>query len=135
MAPQPSYERRPYQRRSNYGVWIGLAVAAVLIVVAAIMFSKQQASRPPPTEAPTVDPAVQRRLEERAAEEKERQRQLTIGAVRQKLQRIDRRIASNKELLKDEYSWTRERDLAEAKELATKRAQVVEELAGFGEEP
>jgi len=116
-------------------VWIGLAVAAVLIVVAVIVVGNQQARRPPPTAAPMVDPAVERRLELQAAEEKERRRQHNIQVLRQKLARLDRQIASTQELLKDEYSWTRERDLAKAKELAMERAQLVEELARFGEEP
>ena len=78
---------------------------------------------------------VQRRREEMAAQEKERQHQRQIQVVRQKLARLDRQIASIQELLKDEYSWTRDRDLAKAKELATERAQIVEELARLGEEP
>ena len=135
MTPRPTHDRRPYQRRSSYGAWIGLAVAAVLVLVAVIVVREQQARRPPPTAAPAVDPAVQRRLELRAAEEKERQRQRNILVLRQKLERLDRQIASNQELLKDEYSWTRQRDLAKAKELAMERAQVVEDLARLGEEP
>ena len=135
MAPRPTQDRRPYQRRSSYGAWIGLAVAAVLIVVAIVVLRKQEASRPPPNQTPVVDPDVQRRREEMAAQEKERQHQRQIQVVRQKLARLDRQIASIQELLKDEYSWTRDRDLAKAKELATERAQIVEELARLGEEP
>jgi len=135
MTPRPTDSRRPYQRRSSYGAWIALAVVAVLVVVAVIVVRKQQASRPPPTQAPAVDPAVQRRFEERAAEEKERQRQHSIRVLRQKLGRVDRKIASNQERLKDEYSWTRDKDLAEVKDLAMERAQIVEELARLGEEP
>ena len=135
MRPGPTHDRRPYQRRSSYGVWIGLAVAAVLVVVAVVVVRDQQARRPPPTVAPVVDPAVQRRQETRAAEEKERQRKHNIQVLRQQLERLDRRIASNQERLNDEYSWTRDRDLAEAKDLAMERAQVVEELARLGEEP
>ncbi len=135
MTPRQPDRRRPYQRRPSYGLWIGLAVAAVLAVVAVVVVREQQARRPPPTQAPTVDPAVQRRLELRAAEEKERQHQQSILVIRQKLKRLDRQIASSQERLNDEYSWTRDRDLADAKKLAMERAKVVEELARLGEEP
>ena len=104
-------------------------------MVAVVVVREQEARRPPTTEAPAVDPAVERRLELQAAEEKERQRQHSIRVLRQKLERIDRQIASTQKLLEDEYSWTRERDQAKAKELATEREQVVEELALLGEEP
>lgn len=116
-------------------MWIAVALAAVLGVVALVLIREQQARKPPPTQAPTVDPEAQRRIEERAAEEKRRQRQQSIQYHRQKLERLDRQIASNQERLKDDYSWTRERDKAEAKELATKRARLVEKLADLGEEP
>ena len=66
---------------------------------------------------------------------KESQRQHNIQALRTKLKRLDRRIAENQERLKDKWSWTRSKDLAEAKELTAERAQVVEELARLGEEP
>ena len=135
MEPRETYERRPYQRRSSNGPWIGLGVAAVLAVVAFFMFREQEANKPPPTQAPTVDPEIQRRIAEQAVEEKERQRQQSIQFVRQQLERIDRQIASNQERLKDPYSWSKDRDKADAKELAAKRAKIVEKLAGLGEEP
>ena len=134
-ARQPTHDRRPYQRRSGYGAWIALAVAAVLVVVAIVVVRKQEASRPPPNQAPEVNPERERLLKLRAAEERERQHQHNIQVLRQKLKRLDRQIASTQELLKDEYSWDRERDLAKAKELAAERAQVIEELARLGEEP
>lgn len=135
MDTRKTNDRRPYQQRSGYGPLIGLAVAAVLIVVAFFVFREQQARRPPPTQTPTVDPEVQRRIQERAEEQKELQRQQSIQYVRQQLERLDRQIASNQERLADAYSWTKERDKAEAKELAAKRAQLVEKLKGLGEEP
>lgn len=112
-----------------------MGVAAVILVGAFVVLRKQQDSRPPPTETPKVDPVVQRRQEEWEAQQKERERQKSIRVLRQKLERVDRQIASNKERLKDAYSWTRDRDQAEAKELAMERARIVAELAGFGEDP
>jgi len=112
---------------------VGLAL--VIGVVAFIVIREQEASKPPPNQTPQVDPDAQRRQEERAAQEKERQRQQSILVLRQKLKRVDRQIASCEERLKDKYSWTRDKDQAEAKELAMERAQIVEELAGLGEDP
>ena len=114
---------------------LAAAGAAVLLVVAYVMFREQEASRPPPDAKPAVDPEAQRRKEEWAAQEKERQRQHSIRVLRQKIERVDRQIASNQERLKDTYSWSRDRDLAEAKELAAERAKLVGELAELGEEP
>ena len=133
MTPRPTSSRRSYQKRSSYGPWIALAVAVVVVLIVVIVVRDEHARRPPPDATPAVDPAVQQRLEVEAVQEKERQRQHSIRVLRQKLKRLDRQIAATQERLKDKWSWKRDQDLAEAKELATKRAEVVEELARLGE--